>query len=181
MKSSTIKAVILCAGSGSRTGLSYNKVLHYFGAKTAVEYCIDAFHAADITDITLVAAQRDKDRLRALVPDPSVKICDGGETRFQSVKNALETLDDCDIVVIHDGARPFVTPETIKDSVISAQKFGSGIAAVPALDTVKIAEDGIFKLLKHLITVLSHAPIQKPEANLPTIAKSFKLQEKTFI
>jgi len=68
----------------------------------------------------------------------------GGETRTDSVRRALRGLSpDTDIVLIHDGARPFVTPDVIERVIDSAAKYGSGIAAVPVVDAVKVSEDGV--------------------------------------
>jgi len=62
----------------------------------------------------------------------------GGDTRQDSVFNGLKSLDsDTDIVIIHDGARPFINEMIIKESIEVAEKSGAAIAAVPIRDTVK--------------------------------------------
>ena len=67
----------------------------------------------------------------------------GGATRQQSVKAGLEKISgDVDIVVIHDGARPFVSPELIDRCVESAVQTGAVVAGLPARDTIKfVSED----------------------------------------
>ncbi len=139
-----VAAVIVCAGKGERTGLAYNKILYHIGRKTVIETVLDSFKKSVVGRIVLVVAQNDRDEISELVQDyPDVSICTGGATRTESVRNGLNAVGHCDIVVIHDGARPFVKPETIDASVASAIEYGSGIATVPAVDTIRqIADDG---------------------------------------
>lgn len=146
---SRVAAVIVCAGKGERTGLSYNKIFYNLGHKTVLETVLDAFTASSVGKIVLVAAPDDTARIKDLIkPYPSVTVCKGGATRTDSVKNGLNAVKDCDIVAIHDGARPFIRPELIDESVRSAIRFGSGILAVPATDTIKEVSDG--KIIKSL-------------------------------
>ena len=139
----TVGAVIVCAGRGERTGLSYNKILYNLGHKTVLETTLDKFVQAHVDKIVLVISPDDKaaiDELRA--PYPNTCTCFGGETRSVSVQNGLKALPDCDIVVIHDGARPYIDPDIIDKSIVSSINFGSGIVAVPTVDTVKEVTDG---------------------------------------
>lgn len=131
-------ALILCAGSGTRTELAYNKILHTIGKKTVLEYALDAFVAANVVRIVVCARPCDRDAVAEIAAAyEGVTVTDGGDTRTQSVRNGLAAIGDCGIVAIHDGARPFVTDELIRATVRSAREKGSGIAAVPATDTVK--------------------------------------------
>lgn len=175
MKSLTTKAVILCAGQGTRTGLAYNKILHYFGGLTCLEHCINAFRSAGIEDILLVITPGDEEKIRSLT---SLPFCYGGATRTESVLNALNSISQCDIVVIHDGARPFVTPEIIAASVKSAAEYGSGVAALEATDTVKLASNGtVYSHLKRSDTFL----IQTPQAfDFLTLKSAYGSAEKNF-
>lgn len=152
-----ICAVILCAGSGTRTGLNYNKILYNIGTVTVLEKTLECFDGAGIDRFILAVSPDDEKNITDIVK-PIIKegvkidICRGGNTRTQSVKNALDFIDTlyaskigsdnidfphCGIVLIHDGARPFVSLKTIKESITSARKFGSGIAAVKTIDTIK--------------------------------------------
>jgi 2-C-methyl-D-erythritol 4-phosphate cytidylyltransferase len=71
-----------------------------------------------------------------------LQIVEGGEHRQDSVANALAAVaaDGDDIVLVHDGVRPFVTPEIIRDVIAAVQKHGAAIAGMPAVDTVKQVE-----------------------------------------
>lgn len=141
--SPTVGAVIVCAGKGERTGLGYNKVLHYLGHKTVLETTLDAFSKTDVGQIAVVISPNDETQIRELIEQyANAFICFGGSTRTQSVINGLKALGRCDIVVIHDGARPYVEPSLIKACVESAYEYGSGIAAVHTVDTVKQVSNG---------------------------------------
>jgi 2-C-methyl-D-erythritol 4-phosphate cytidylyltransferase len=67
-----------------------------------------------------------------------VELCAGGRRRQDSVRQGLNELEDCDLVVIHDGARPFLTEDLIRDGLEAVQVTGAAVAAVPVKDTVKL-------------------------------------------
>ena len=71
-----------------------------------------------------------------------LQIVEGGEHRQDSVASALAAVaaDGDDIVLVHDGVRPFVTPEIIAEVITAARKHGAAIAGMPAMDTVKQVE-----------------------------------------
>lgn len=69
---------------------------------------------------------------------PPHKTCVGGATRFLSVRNAMENLDpDCELIAVHDGARPLVSPALIRRTVEIARRHGTAIPAIPVNDTVR--------------------------------------------
>ncbi len=134
-------AVILCAGKGARAKTAKNKVLCYFGAKTAIEYCLDAF-APFCNSLIVVAAEDDIDEIKEISAPYSATVTVGGATRFLSVLNGLKKATS-PTVIIHDAARPFVTKEIIEKCIKSAETHGSGIAATPTVDTIKRVENGM--------------------------------------
>src|SRR6266850_4848562 len=71
--------------------------------------------------------------------DKRLQLVEGGEHRQNSVASALAAVaaDADDIVLVHDGVRPFVTPEIIAEVIAAAQKHGAAIAGMPAVDTIK--------------------------------------------
>lgn len=134
----SVCALILCAGIGSRTGLHYNKLLHYVGSKTILEITLDRFAQTKVDSVFLAINPQDEQKIRELIkPYKHIHLLYGGATRSESVRRGLDEISYCDIVVIHDGARPYVTPNVIDDSIESAIKYGSGIVAVPTVDTIK--------------------------------------------
>lgn len=131
-----ISLIIAAAGKGERAGLSENKLLFKDASgKTVLERTLFAFVRSGIIDEYVVAVPpADKAVMEKLLPK-EVKIVVGGKTRSESVKNALEAVTG-EIVLIHDGARPFVSKEIISACAESAKKFGSGIAAAASRDTI---------------------------------------------
>ncbi len=140
-----ITAVIAAAGSGARTGLADNKIFYELDGLPVICRTISAFSETENVEEILVACRKeDEERLAPLLRPFGARMVTGGETRFESVYNALKEARG-EIVLIHDGARPFVTQQTISACVESVKKYGSGICAVPASDTVAVAENGAVK------------------------------------
>lgn len=138
-----VSVVITAAGTGSRAGFEENKIFKLIGKKSVIETTFDSFSLSGLVDeIIITANQEDFNRLKDLFPLSKVVI--GGKTRQQSVLNGLNHVSG-DIVLIHDGARPFVTKEIIKDCIESVKKFGSGISAYPSTDTIAIGKDGFIE------------------------------------
>lgn len=141
-QSPNVAAVIVCAGRGERSGLAYNKIFYHIGKKTVLETVLDNVFLSCIKRAVVVAAGSDISVARELCAAyPAVTVCEGGATRFESVFNGLNAVGNCDIVVIHDGARPFAAPQLFDSAVTSALDHGSGIAAVPTVDTIKRVDD----------------------------------------
>ena len=134
-----ITVIIAAGGSGERAKQKKNKILTEVDGTVCIKKTFDAFCLSELIDEYVVAAkQEDAEEIKSLLP-PFVKIVNGGKTRTQSVQNAL-ALATGDIVLIHDGARPFVSDKIIKDCIESAKEKGSGVAAIPSRDTVVKAD-----------------------------------------
>ncbi len=135
-------AIVLAGGSGSRMGAKRNKVLMTLGGQTVIARAIAAFEGL-VAGVVLVGRRADFDDLQqAAAPfGDFVTLAQGGETRQESVWRGLCALPDaCTHVLIHDGARCLVDAETIRRCMASAEKHGSGVAAIPAVDTIKQAD-----------------------------------------
>lgn len=171
-----VRAVVLCAGSGSRTGLSYNKILHTVGHKSVLEMTLDGLYGIGVDSITVVISPRDENNVRKITSDcPNLSLCYGGDTRTESARNGLLSLEPCDIVIIQDGARPYTSGETYLRSVASAVSYGSGIAAVPATDTVRMKEsDGSSVLIPRDRLYNLQTPQTFRYAEILSAYKSFK-------
>ena len=101
-----------------------------------------------VDEIVLVVSEREIGKTQQQIQNshPKVtRIIMGGEERQDSVSNGLESLDsETDIVVVHDGVRPFVTPDLIRETVEAARDFGAAITAIPVSDTIKkVNEEGL--------------------------------------
>ncbi len=150
--------VILCAaGSGTRAGLPENKILHDLGGMPVLCHSLSAF--AGIADEILVPCrEEDEDRITPLLAQyENAKPVRGGTTRAESVYNALKVAEG-DIVLVHDAARPFVTPEIIRTCIESVKLYKSGICAVPATDTAALLEDDGFTPLPRRNVYLLQTP-----------------------
>jgi 2-C-methyl-D-erythritol 4-phosphate cytidylyltransferase len=133
-------AVIAAAGSGHRLGAGGPKAFVEVAGRPLIDWSLDAFRAAGAVGEVVVAAPPG---LEDAVAERGVAAVAGGEHRSESVANALE-LCDGEIVVVHDAARPLVTPELI-DAVVgalTADRATAGvIAATRVTDTIKLAGD----------------------------------------
>lgn len=143
-----IAAVIPAAGCGTRAGFSKNKILQKIGGVSVIARTLSVFEREEhIGDILVCASETDRAELaREIAPFRKVSLTEGGATRTQSVKNALETLarlpQPPDYVLIHDAARPFVSEKIISDCIKTAMQFGSAVCALPCTDTAVLSESG---------------------------------------
>jgi len=136
-------AIILAGGSGSRMGANKNKVLLELQHEPVIVRSVRAFtHLVD--GIILVGREEDTSVLQDVMNEYglSVRIVSVGATRQESVWNGLCALPgDCTHVLIHDGARCLVNEATIRRCMEAAELHGSGVAAIPAIDTIKEVND----------------------------------------
>lgn len=155
-----ISAVLLAAGKGERTGFAENKVLKELNGLPVLSYSLSALSAAGIDEILVSCAPGDEARIAALLaPYPVARTVAGGATRFESVFNALQQVKG-EIVLVHDGARPFLTRKMISDCIASIKEFGSGVCALPATDTTVLAEDGYIQAVPARASVYT---VQTPQ------------------
>lgn len=136
--------VIVSAGRGSRMKADINKQFLKLKRKEVIAHTIDKFYNnKNIDEIVVVVKEDEADFFRRNIIDKygykNIKIAFGGKERQDSVFNGLKAVNErCDIVLIHDGARPFVTDEIIKNSIECAKKNKCVIVGVPVKDTIKI-------------------------------------------
>lgn len=139
--------VIVSAGRGSRMKADINKQFLKIRGKEVIAHTIDKFYNnKNIGEIIIVVREDEKEFFKANIIDKygykNIKIAFGGQERQDSVYNGLKVLDkNCEIVLIHDGARPFVTDEIIEKSIKCAKKYNCAIVGVPVKDTIKIVNE----------------------------------------
>ena len=159
----TVGAVVAAAGAGSRLGRG-SKALVELNGQTALARAVRLFLAMDEVDrIVVVApparlesAEAEVDGLR---PKKPVVVCAGGETRQQSVRAGLQALGDCDLVLVHDAARPLATASLARRVLAAAVASGAAIPALPPRDAVKRAEGSlIVESLDRSRIVLAQTP-----------------------
>jgi len=142
-------AVIVAGGKGLRMGTDVRKQYLLLDGIPVIGHTLRAFDRCPvITDICLVTPSLDMDYCRQSVvdvvsPSKPVLMVAGGAERQHSVYNGLMALEagPDDVVVIHDGVRPFVDDSQILECVETARRTGAAILAVPVSDTLKLSDD----------------------------------------
>ena len=135
-------AVILGAGNSTRMKSDKSKLLLNVGGMTVIERTVKTFSQIDaIDEIIVVCRNEDLEQFEAVLANYDISYCFGGNTRQQSVKNAVETIDDCNLLIIHDGARPLVTQEEILKTIDAAGINRAAAVGVAVKDTIKIVDD----------------------------------------
>lgn len=138
-----IGCVIVAAGSGTRMGGVINKVFLPLGKSSVIDYTISAISKVDaISKIVIVT--RESDILECMEhiknTNKDITIIKGGKTRQESVFCGLKMIADCDIAVIHDGARALILPETVKSVIEDAKKYQAAATGVFSKDTLKMTD-----------------------------------------
>lgn len=137
-------AVILGAGNGTRMGIDKSKLLLEIGGKTVIERTVETFeNTPEVDEIIVVCRECDVEEFSNLLTDENVSFVIGGETRQESVSNAVEVIDDCDYIIIHDGARPLVTETEIVNTLDKAQNTKAAATGVKVKDTIKVVDDNL--------------------------------------
>lgn len=138
-------AVIVAAGKSTRMGTERSKVLENLGGKPVLRWSLEALEQSpQIGEIVVVCRDEDKPEMEQAAAGISlpVSFVTGGKTRQESVFFGTSALRPTwEYVLIHDGARPMVTPELIDRVCEDALKYGAATAAVPSKDTCKIGQD----------------------------------------
>lgn len=143
-----IFGIIVAAGKSERMGADVDKAFLSLGTRPVLAYSLLAFQQCPMIDGVILVVRKDRlESARGLTQvfgcDKVRKIVPGGATRQASVTAGLAALgDDVQIVAVHDGARPCVTPDLISETVKSAKRQGSGVAAVKITDTIKEVDRG---------------------------------------
>ena len=135
-------AIIPAAGSGTRMGGTRKAYLELAG-KPLLHHCLQSFFQVDvISRIVIALPADDADNPPAWLQDERVHVVRGGLQRAESVRAGLDALDDdIDVVVVHDAARPLVTPEMIRAVIEIAAQGASAIVALPVTDTLHEVDD----------------------------------------
>jgi 2-C-methyl-D-erythritol 4-phosphate cytidylyltransferase len=136
-------AIIVAAGSGTRMNNSVPKQFLLLNNKTVLWHSLNAFlEAYDDLEIILVLAKDFFEKgnviVQSTISPQRIKIVEGGETRFHSVKNGLEKVINDSIVFVHDGVRCLITKALIHNCYKVALKKGNAIPSVGAVDSVRI-------------------------------------------
>ena len=146
-----VSAIILAAGSGSRFG--EKKQFKKLNGEPIWIYSLNTFIKSKCVDELILVFPNDSlwtlkqsQVFTSLNKKNNIKLVSGGESRRDSVLNGLKAVKKInDVICIHDAARPFIKPSYIKDSIEACREFDGAIIAIPAIDTVKKADNKIIK------------------------------------
>ena len=140
-------ALVVAAGKGLRAGLGYNKVLFYMNKhqNTILGKTLEFFSKDDrCTQIILVCSREDYDLITNEYTGDKIEHVLGGARRQDSVYNGLQVVKE-DIVLVHDGNRPFIELSLIDKILDAIINEDAVLLAVKMKNTVKVVEDGYVK------------------------------------
>ena len=142
----TVGAVIVAAGDSTRME-GVDKTFAPLGGEPLIAHTVDAFECCPaVGTIVLVVAEASQEDASRLVKQRKWQkvhaVTQGGPRRQDSVASGVAALPPCEWVVVHDGARPLVTPVLITEGLKEVAITGAIIAAVPSKDTVKVVGAG---------------------------------------
>lgn len=133
-------AILLSGGSGTRMGAAGNKTLLPLLGECSLCRALRVLRR-HCQGVVLVVRKEDQEAIQEALSASALtveSIVSGGFDRQESVKNGLAALPgDCDIVLVHDGARPLVDDQTVINVIESVRVHGSGIASIKVTDTIK--------------------------------------------
>ncbi|MCM3620399.1 2-C-methyl-D-erythritol 4-phosphate cytidylyltransferase [Sutcliffiella horikoshii] len=161
------RVIVLAAGQGKRMKAGKNKQFIELAGKPVIVHTLSVFEKdPSCKEIKLVINEKEKDifnELLAQYPMKKIKeLVKGGEERQDSVYNGLKSLQDEEIVLVHDGARPFISRNVIHKLVETAATEGAAIVGVPVKDTIKrVNQEGV---VEETVERSSLWSIQTPQA-----------------
>ncbi|MFJ7649682.1 2-C-methyl-D-erythritol 4-phosphate cytidylyltransferase [Lysinibacillus sp. NPDC097279] len=144
------EVVLPAAGSGKRMGAGQNKLFLELLGKPILIHTLEVFEQDEnCTGIWLAVKPEERAFIREMLSSYGISkvkgLPDGGAERQHSVHSCMKEMEQVDIVLVHDAARPFITHAIIANLVQSAHDFGAAIAGVRAKDTMKKVRDGIIE------------------------------------
>ncbi len=143
-----VAAIVLAAGQGKRMGTAVQKQFLELSGRPVLFYTLQAFEESVVDEVVLVTGSDMAEYCRNEIVDrygfgKVSRITAGGQERYHSVLNGLRSLSETkpDIVMIHDGARCFVTPELIDDLCRETMLYPACVTATRVKDTIKVADE----------------------------------------
>jgi 2-C-methyl-D-erythritol 4-phosphate cytidylyltransferase len=175
------EVVIPAAGQGKRMNAGKNKLFIELAGKPLIAYTLQVFESdPNCGGIVLSINPAEEVLFQSIINKYRLKkvkkLVPGGNERQQSVFNGIKHADDDSIVLVHDGARPFIGHELIEELVHAASRHGGAIVAVPVKDTIKKAKN---KVVVETVERSSLWAVQTPQAfRVSTLLKAHEKAEK---
>lgn len=144
-----IGAVVLAGGQGKRMQSNVQKQYMLLSGEPLIVYALDAFEKSPVDKIVLVTGAGEEDYAQETIVNAYgfskvSAVVAGGKERYHSVYEGLKQLEDCEYVLIHDGARPMVTEEIIERAIAGARQYRACVVGMPVKDTIKMADEDEF-------------------------------------
>ena len=161
-----VSAIILAGGKGKRMGKDISKQFILVKDKPIIYYTIKKFSDCKLIDEIILVLPKDEIEYckKEVLEKYSLKvdkIVEGGKERQDSVYNGLKAVKNSDIVLIHDGARPFVSKRIMLEGIENAKKYGAAAPGVMPKDTIKVKDELSFS--KETLKRESLIAIQTPQ------------------
>lgn len=122
-----------------------SKLLLKINGETVLQRSVNAFlNISDVDEVIVVAREKDIPAFSDILTDERVSFVIGGETRQQSVMNAVDMIDDCELIIIHDGARPLIKSVDIENTIRATKENKAAAVGVFVKDTVKVVDKNGF-------------------------------------
>ncbi len=139
-------AIVLSAGKGSRMNSGTHKQYLLLNGRPVITYSLEAFEKSPVDEVILVTGQGEEEYCRKEIVEAYGfskvgKIVAGGKERYHSVFCGLQAVTDTDYVLIHDGARPFVTEEIIARTMETVRNTNACVVGMHVKDTIKITDE----------------------------------------
>lgn len=149
MKKNKIVAIVLAGGQGRRMNSTLQKQFLLIDDKPVLYYSLAEFQKSEIDEIVLVVSPGtisycERDIVKKYGFSKVTHIVEGGEERYHSVINGIKTIKECEYLLIHDGARPFVDQDIIKRTLYQVKKHKACIVGMPVKDTIKVVDEDQF-------------------------------------
>lgn len=143
----SVAVIIAAAGNSTRMGAGIDKQFLLLQGRPVLWHTIKIFIGIPgVSQILVTVSPSNAEQVAELLRDTVLnipwKIVPGGSERQHSVRNAVVLVENtADLILVHDGARPFVTRESILQSMEAADAVGAAVVAVPVKDTIKVADN----------------------------------------
>ncbi|NLL19330.1 MAG: 2-C-methyl-D-erythritol 4-phosphate cytidylyltransferase [Clostridia bacterium] len=144
---SKVTGIVLAAGQGSRMGSKIPKQYLEIGERPILVHTLELFEQTHLIDrIVLVVGNQEVEPAKEILSRFQLRkvaaVVTGGSERSHSVYHGLQLVpEDCSWVVVHDGVRPFFTPDLLERVLKAAEETGAAVPGVPVKDTIKICDD----------------------------------------
>jgi 2-C-methyl-D-erythritol 4-phosphate cytidylyltransferase len=171
-------ALIVAGGSGKRMGTEIPKQFLPLAGKPVLMHTVERFRIYDKSIRIIIVLPEEQisfwDKLRAdHLFSAQHTVVPGGPTRYHSVKNGLQFVDDNSYVAIHDGVRPLVSSDTIKRCFTAAEEYGNAVPAISPSDSIRmITEQGNMPVKRLYLRI-----IQTPQVFDAKLIKKAYLQD----